>query len=142
VTFGHFSFNVTIDTGSQVSVLSEEIYRKLKLQGGPVQELPVQSLVLVSAFGNKTSGVSRQALIPFRNTDEEFENNFLICSHLVSPGLFGADFLYAYKFSIDLGAGCMTRAGSPRKRWSSVFVRLPGRIYEIHQIEPPQISHD
>jgi hypothetical protein len=31
VTFGNFSFNITINTVSQVSVLSEEIYRKLKL---------------------------------------------------------------------------------------------------------------
>jgi hypothetical protein len=109
VTFGNSGFNVIIDTGSQVSVLSEEIYRKLKLQGESIQELPVQSVVLVSAFGNKTARVRRQALIPFRITDEEFENNFLICPQLVNPGLLGADFLCAYKFTIDLGAGCMAR---------------------------------
>jgi hypothetical protein len=54
VTFGNFSFNIIIDTGSQ-----KEIYRKLKLQGGPMQELPVQSVVLVSAFGNKTKRVKK-----------------------------------------------------------------------------------
>jgi hypothetical protein len=71
VTFGNFSLNITTDTGFHVSVLSEDIYRKLKLQGGPMQELPVQSVVLVSAFGNKTSRGRRQALIPFRITDEQ-----------------------------------------------------------------------
>jgi hypothetical protein len=115
VTFGDFNFNIIIDTGSQVSVLSEEVYLKLKLRDEFLQELPVQSVVLISAFGSKTSRVKRQSLIPLKINGDEFENNFLICPQLVSPGLFGADFLYLYKFSIDLGAGCMTRTVSGRE---------------------------
>jgi hypothetical protein len=69
VAFGNISCDFIVDTESHVSVLSEEIYRKLKLQGEPMQELPVQFVILMSAFGNKTSRV-RQALIPFRFNDE------------------------------------------------------------------------
>jgi hypothetical protein len=109
VTFGEFVFNIIIDTGSQVSVLSEETYHKVKFQSETPHELPVQSTVFISAFGNKTSRVKRQALIPFQINGDDFENNFFICPQLACPGLFGADFLYSYKFSIDLGAGRMTR---------------------------------
>jgi hypothetical protein len=74
-----------------------------------MQELPVQLVVLMSTFGIKILRVRRQALIPFLITDDEFENNILICSQLVSPGLLGADSLCAYIFSIDLGATCVAR---------------------------------
>ena len=100
VTFKNFSCEFIIDTGSQVSVLSYGIYRKLKLQREPMQELPVQSVVLMSAFGNKTSRVRKQVLIPFRISDCEFENNFLICPQLVSPGLLEADFCTPINFPL------------------------------------------
>ena len=108
ITFGDIHVEVILDTGSQVSVLSDDIFRQLKLQGS-IMELPVQSVVLMSAFGNKTSRVKRQAMISFTINGDEFENNFLISPQLVSPGILGADFLYEYKLSIDLGSGHITR---------------------------------
>jgi hypothetical protein len=59
ITFGDVPVEMSLDTGSQFSVLSDDIFRQLKLRG-PIMELPVQSLVLMSAFGNKTSRVKRQ----------------------------------------------------------------------------------
>jgi hypothetical protein len=58
ITFRGIHVEVILDTGSQVSVLSDDIFRQLKLQG-PIMELPVQSVILMSAFGNKTSRVKR-----------------------------------------------------------------------------------
>jgi hypothetical protein len=106
--FGDIHVEMILDTGSQVSVLSNDIFLQLKLRG-PIMELPAQSVVLMSAFGNKTSRVKRQALISFTINGDEFENNFLISPQLISPGILGADFLYEYKFSIDLGSRHMTR---------------------------------
>jgi hypothetical protein len=107
-TFKDINVEMILDTGSQVSVLSDDVFRQIKIRG-PIMELPVQSVVLMSAFGNKTSRVKRQALISFNFNEDKFENDFLISPQLVSPGILGADFLYTYKFSIDLGLRRMTR---------------------------------
>jgi hypothetical protein len=64
-----------------MGVCALDVFRQLKMQGSIV-ELSVQSVVLMSAFGNKRSRVKRYALISF-TVNDQFENNFLI-----SPQLF------------------------------------------------------
>jgi hypothetical protein len=48
--FGKLNLNAVIGTGSQMSVLSKEVYDQLILQGLKMEELLVQSTVIISAF--------------------------------------------------------------------------------------------
>jgi hypothetical protein len=100
-TFGKMDLELILDTGSQVSVISEDAYGQLK-RFGSYLELPVQSAVLMNAFGGKSARVRRQVLLPFEIQGDYFEASFLVSPELIGPGLLGADFLYAYGFSIDL----------------------------------------
>jgi len=54
VCIGNQHIPAVIDTGSQVSLLTEDLYHKLRSEGVEALELGVQNAVLVSAFGNKT----------------------------------------------------------------------------------------
>ena len=55
ICIGNQRISAVIDTGSQISLLSEELYHELRSEGVEGLELGVQHAVLVSAFGKKAS---------------------------------------------------------------------------------------
>jgi hypothetical protein len=71
-----------IDTGSQISLLTEELYRNLRSESVEDLELGVQNAVLVSAFGNKTKRIRVQAMMPVRFDDSVMDHIFLISPQL------------------------------------------------------------
>jgi hypothetical protein len=64
--------------------------------------LPVQSTVLLSAFGNKATRIRKRALLSFQINEDEFENIFRVCPQLISDIILVSDFLFSYEFAMDL----------------------------------------
>jgi hypothetical protein len=101
IQFGKERVKALIDSGSQISLMSDELYDKLKLSGYSTLEIPVQSTVLITAFQSKSRRVRLQALLEFSITGNEYEQIFLIAPKLITPVILGADFLYNNRTVID-----------------------------------------
>jgi hypothetical protein len=53
--------------------LSEEIYNKVTAQGLEMLDVPLQSCVLISAFGNRTRRLTKQAMFAVSTDNNVFE---------------------------------------------------------------------
>jgi hypothetical protein len=62
---GKFGIHVILDSGSEVNLLSEEVYERLKKAGVDIPVLPVENVVLVTAFGKRSKRIRHQAFIDF-----------------------------------------------------------------------------
>lgn len=69
----------------------------------------MQSTVLLSEFGNKTTRIRKQELLSFEINGDEFENIFLVCSQLINGVILGSDFLFDYGLAVDVEKRCLTR---------------------------------
>jgi hypothetical protein len=54
-----------LDTGSEINLLTESVYSSLTKSGVEIPTLPVESVVLVTAFGKKSNKIRKQALVEF-----------------------------------------------------------------------------
>jgi hypothetical protein len=59
---GRIGINAILDAGSEVNLLSEGVYEKLVKAGVDTSVLPVESVVLVTAFGKRSKRIRHQAL--------------------------------------------------------------------------------
>ena len=92
IRIGNQNIPAVIDTGSQISLLTEELYYKLRSEGVKGLELGVQNAVLVSAFGNKTKRIRVQAMMPISIDGIVVDHIFLISPQLLTQALLGVDF--------------------------------------------------
>jgi hypothetical protein len=92
VYIGSQSIPAVIDTGSQISLLSEELYYKSKSEGVKSLELGVQNAVLVSSFGNKSKRIPMQAKMPVDIDGMMMDHIFLISPQLLTQAILGVDF--------------------------------------------------
>jgi hypothetical protein len=65
-------------TGSEINLLTESVYLGLNESGVEIPILPVESVVLITAFGKKSNKIRKQALVEFNLGEDKFEANFLI----------------------------------------------------------------
>jgi hypothetical protein len=82
-----------LDSGSEVNLLAQSIYDKLLDSGMDVPTLPLENVVLVTAFGKRSSRVKRQAMIEFSIGNDLFEVNFFISQKLVNDAILGCHFM-------------------------------------------------
>jgi hypothetical protein len=76
-----------MDIGSQISLLTEEMYHKLISEGMESLGLGVQSAVLVSAFGNKTKSIRMKAIMQIRVNEIVLDDIFPISPQLLTQAL-------------------------------------------------------
>jgi hypothetical protein len=62
-----------IDTGSEISLLMEDLQAHSLSQGLEMLELKLQRTVLVTAFGSRSQRIKKQVYIPFFIGDDYFE---------------------------------------------------------------------
>jgi hypothetical protein len=96
-----------LDTGSELSLMSQELYSKLRDKGMNL-ELPVQNINLVSAFSDKSRKVKKQAMQTFNFGEVSVEQIFLIAPGLMTEVLLGVDFCVANEVRISFPDGCFT----------------------------------
>jgi hypothetical protein len=65
IKFGNKKVKALVNSCSQVRLLSREIYDEQTLSGHPTLEIPLQSMVLITASHNKSRRIRLQALIVF-----------------------------------------------------------------------------
>ena len=108
ISTGNQNIPAVIDTGSQISLMTEELYHKPKSGGVKGLELGVQNAVLVSAFGSKTKRIRMQAMLPICIDDIVLDHIFLISPQLLTQALLGVDFCRQNNIVIDFPEQCLT----------------------------------
>jgi len=100
IKIGNGNVKGVIDTGSEISLITEDLYAHLLSQGLEVLKLKLQSTVLVTAFGSRGRRIKKQMYIPFFIGDDCFELVFLVSGQLIES-LIGADFLQEYGLVVN-----------------------------------------
>ena len=83
IKIGNGNVKVVIDTGFEISSVTEDLYVNLQSQGLEMLELKFQSTVLVTAFGSMSWGIKKQVYIPLYNDDNCLEHVFLVSGQLL-----------------------------------------------------------
>lgn len=89
-----------IDTGSQITAISEEFYIYL-LKHNSFSELPVSNIVIFTAIGRKPTSVKKQILCDLIMGENKFQSGFLVVSGLSNPLILGNDWLQQHNAVID-----------------------------------------
>jgi hypothetical protein len=108
VVFGNESVSCILDTGAEKSIIAEGFYHRLIESGLPTLQLPVENVVLITAFGSKTRRVTKQMYVEFSIGEDNFEHVFLICPQLVNSVILGSDFAVEYGLTIDFDERCFS----------------------------------
>nr|CAI5859444.1 unnamed protein product [Callosobruchus analis] len=100
---GCVSMDIVVDSGSEVSAISENLFNKMK-EHMRIPTLPVSGLAISPAFGAKRQRIRLQALLPIKSLSDQDVDIDVKC--LVIPGLncdvlFGCDWLSYFKAGID-----------------------------------------
>jgi len=104
---GNGNVKGVIDTGSEISLITEDLYAQLLSQRIEMLELKLQSTVLVTAFGTRSRRIKKQVYIPFFIGDDCFEHVFLFSDQLIESLLIGADFLQEYGVVVNFKTSCL-----------------------------------
>ena len=80
-----------IDSGSQITAVSENFYHKLKRMNINVLELPVSNIVVSTAIGKKNTAVKKQILLDFQVDNYINYHNFLVIPYLSTDVILGND---------------------------------------------------
>jgi hypothetical protein len=105
---GKFDITAIVDSGSEVNLLSERVYEQLTKMGLEIPVLPVENVILVTAFGKRSKRIRRQALLEFSISHDVFETTFMISAQLANDAIIGSQFLKEYGFRINFDAETFT----------------------------------
>jgi hypothetical protein len=121
-------FTAILDSGSEVNLMSERVYEKLLETGLPVPTLPVQGVVLVTAFGRRSKRIRRQALIEFSIGRDVFETIVLVAPQLNNDAILGCQFLREHGVTINFRSEKFTyvRHGETREQPFAPRAKLQG----------------
>lgn len=100
VSFFSVPVRVLIDTGSQITALSEEFYKYMQLHGH-FTELLVSSISIFTAIGMKATSIKKQIVYEVLIGNVKYLTCFLIIPNLSCPGIFGNDWFIKNKVIID-----------------------------------------
>jgi hypothetical protein len=112
------SITAILNSGSEVNLISERVYENLMEIGLQVPTLPVEGVVLVTAFGRRSERIRRQALIEFYIGRDVFETIVLVSSQLNSDAILGCQFLREHGVTINFRSETFTyvRNGETREQ--------------------------
>ena len=91
---------VLIDTGSDITCVSESFYNAIKQQQY-VPELPVTNFNISVAAGKKTIGIRKKLMLPIKFWKFELDYTYLVVPGLTTEIIIGVDFLKKYGGVID-----------------------------------------
>jgi hypothetical protein len=109
VVAGKLIIRVILDSGNEDNLLSERIYEEPTNSDVNIPVLPVEHVVLVTAFGKHSKRIKQQALMEFATGNDLFESVFIISSQLTNEAIIGCQFLKEYGISINFGKGTCPR---------------------------------
>jgi hypothetical protein len=74
---GRIVINAILDSGSEVNLLSERVYEKLIQSGVDIPVLPIEHVVLVTAFGKRSKRIKQKTAFKFTADNDLFESVFM-----------------------------------------------------------------
>jgi hypothetical protein len=89
-----------IDSGSEVNLISQEVFQKLSELRSNLLTLPVQGVNLITAFGRRSKKIKLQVLLEFHVGEDLFEAVFFISPQLSNDVILGCNFLKEYKMHL------------------------------------------
>lgn len=92
---------VLIDSGSEISAISEGCLRSIEAKGIKVPRLPVTGASIVMAVGSKPVKVRHQVLMPFNVNGYVLESILLVVPGLNTEIILGCDWLSGKKVRLD-----------------------------------------
>ena len=90
-----------IDTGSEISVISEHILDELKELNKNIPSLPVAGVTIVGITGVRSKRVTKQVHLNMVINGVGYDNTFLVICGLNLEVILGNDFLIKHKAVID-----------------------------------------
>lgn len=93
--------NCLIDTGAEISCLSEQWFSENKHRLNKLCEFPVTSVHIKTATNDKSKKISKIIYIPVTIEQHELELEFLIVPNLIKPVIFGIDVLAKLAMEIN-----------------------------------------
>jgi hypothetical protein len=104
---GYKEVTAIVDSGAEISVLSENLFDELVACDMQVLILLVINGILISAWGSRTKRIRKQALIRFKMGSSSYEQVFMIAGQLMSDAILGANFLNELQAVMDLKNTCL-----------------------------------
>nr|XP_015840034.1 PREDICTED: retrovirus-related Pol polyprotein from transposon 17.6 [Tribolium castaneum] len=95
------SVTALLDTGSEVSCISEEVWSKLIETGNKPPTLPVTSIHLRGAIGQRSCQVVIQCYLEIKIDEHLYPVVALVVKNLIKPTILGADWLNEQRAVID-----------------------------------------
>ena len=102
VKIGEIEVNSLLDTGSEISCISEEYYLKIKDKLKECSILPVTGKIIKGAVGATSSMIKNQIFLTLNIGNIEKKQIFLIIPKLIRDCIIGIDVLYEFHMIIDI----------------------------------------
>ena len=97
-----------IDTGCELSIMNEHLYRRLRHEGLKCFELPTQHVNLLSTFNKRGNSVKKQAMLDVSTGDFKVNQIVLLSLQLLTGAILGLDFLVNYHAAINFAERSIT----------------------------------
>jgi len=81
-----------LDTGAEISLMPERIFKDLLAKVLRAPQLPVLNGALITAFGSRTKRIKRQAFFEFETDGVSYEQVFMIAPNLEPDAILGTKF--------------------------------------------------
>lgn len=102
-----YDYEVTglVDTGSDITCISEEFWKVLKSHYSNIPVMPVKSIQIKTAVGHKSAEIRKMALLPIKFRSISLDIGFLIVPNLTKPFILGIDWMAKNEIVISLKKG-------------------------------------
>jgi hypothetical protein len=132
-----------IDSGSEISLISYDVYDKLIKAGTRLLVLPVEGVVLVTAFGKKSDRIKTQVYLEFTIGTDRFEHVFMVSSQLRNEAIIGCEFMKEFGVCIDFRKGTIRydREGELKEREFVTSVETPNNESEGSKVKAVVLSN-
>lgn len=92
-----------LDTGSQITAISNELYELIKSKSGNLPEVPTPAMQIQGAFGSKSEKVNKLSLVTIELGSVQIDTPVIVLRKLPYPMILGHDWLERMKAVITCG---------------------------------------
>lgn len=94
-----------VDTGSDITCISEELWKVLSAEYPEIPLMPVKAIQIKTAEGHKSAEIRTMVLIPVKLADITLDIGFLVVPNLSRAFILGIDWLTKHEIMISLKKG-------------------------------------
>lgn len=98
---GNVATYALIDSGANISCISEEWYNHNKKNLQNYEELPVTSISIKTALGSKSKRIQRILLLPMQLQDQETLIQCIVVPNLIKPMIIGTDVMSQLEMELN-----------------------------------------